>query len=174
MQHDRLLNPRDDCRMRKIREIEETDFIRCVDIIRLAWPQFGERNSIYHLFSKHFSTTSFVVDEGGELIAFLLGFLSQTHPEAAYIHLVAVLPKHQHRGLATDLYGAFFEAAKRHGRRRVALIVNPDNAPSLEFHRKLGFEEKIEGPALLVNGVRAAKDYNGPGVHMVPFEKQLI
>ena len=41
------------------------------------------------LFFLHFEGTSFVAeDEDGKLVAFLIGFLSQTDPEEADVHFV--------------------------------------------------------------------------------------
>ena len=156
-----------------IRQARESDFMSCVTISRKAWPEFRERESIYHLFCKFFSNTSFVCECGGEIRAFLLGFLSQVDARQSYIHLVAVDPVAQRQGLATELYRRFFEAAAGLGANQVRLIVNPDNAGSLAFHRALGFQEDLHGETIEVAGVWAAKDYNGPGIHMVPFSRPL-
>jgi len=156
-----------------IRNARETDFMSCVFIARRAWPEFKERESIYHLFCKFFANTCFVNDSEGEIRAFLLGFLSQVDPKEAYIHLVAVDPPSQRRGLARELYQVFFSAARSLGAQRVRLIVNPDNSGSLEFHRALGFAVDVHGASVEVDGVLAAKDYNGPGIHMVPFSRTL-
>jgi ribosomal protein S18 acetylase RimI-like enzyme len=156
-----------------IRNATEADFMPCVNIVRAAWPEFKERESIYHLFCKHFNHTCFIAEEAAGIRGFLLGFLSQTHPTQAYIHLVAIDPGSQRRGLASSLYRTFFETVSRMGRREVSLIVNPDNGPSLDFHRKLGFRAEEDGPTVQVGGVVALKDYNGPGKHMVLFHKTL-
>lgn len=157
----------------KIRNAKEGDFMKCVSIAREAWPQFKERESIYHLFCKYFNHTSFVVEANEGIAAFLLGFLSQVDNYTAYIHLVATAPRHQRKGMATLLYQKFFETARHMERRRIELIVNPDNAASLEFHRKLGFQENFKGEIITVDGVKAVRDYNGPRIHMVPFFKEL-
>jgi len=156
-----------------IRNAKETDFWSCVEIARAAWPDFQERSSIYHLFCKFFSTTSFVAEEGGEIRGFLLGFLSQVDSEEAYIHLVAVDPRSQKRGIARALYEKFFGTVRDLGRRRVRLIVNPDNIGSLEFHKRMEFQVANQGETITIDGVVATKDYNGPGIHMVPFCKDL-
>ncbi len=117
-----------------IRKAREGDFVACVAIARRAWPEFHERESIYHLFCKFFSDTCFVAEADGAVGGFLLGFVSQVDPEEAYIHLVAVDPPHQRRGLARRLYEAFLAEARGRGVRRVRLIVNPDNAGSIAFH----------------------------------------
>lgn len=156
-----------------IRNARETDFWNCVQISREAWPDFEERPSIYHLFCKFFSTTSFVAEDAGTIRGFLLGFLSQVDSDEAYIHLVAVDPKYQKRGIARALYEKFFETARGMGRLRIRLIVNPDNIGSLMFHEKLKFQPVYEGETITIDGVTATKDYNGPQLHMVVFQKSL-
>src|SRR6267143_6847803 len=92
-----------------IRNARETDFVSCVHIARKAWPEFKERESIYHLFCKFFNNTCFVCEQNGEIRAFLLGFISQVDGSQAYIHLVAVDPSAQRQGFASQLYQKFFE-----------------------------------------------------------------
>jgi ribosomal protein S18 acetylase RimI-like enzyme len=156
-----------------IRNAQETDFMSCVLIARRAWPEFKERESIYHLFCKFFFNTCFVYEREGKIQAFLLGFLSQVDASQAYIHLVAVDPPAQRQGLAKHLYEKFFETVRSMGVRNVRLIINPDNATSLAFHKKLGFQPDLHGDTIEVDGVTTVKDYNGPGLHMVPFSRTL-
>ena len=145
----------------------------CVSIARKAWPQFKERESIYHLFCKFFNNTCFVCERDNDIVGFVLGFISQVNPSQAYIHLVAVDPSAQRQGLAERLYQEFFNAAVPLNAREVRLIVNPDNSGSLAFHHKLGFQVVLSGETIEVDGVIAVKDYNGPGLHMVPFSRSL-
>ncbi len=156
-----------------IRNAVDADFYTCVGICRRAWPSFKERESIFHLFCKHFSTTSFVHEEARVVNGFLLGFLSQTRLDVAYIHLVAVDPDAQRRGIASRLYERFFVTARALNRRSVALIVNPDNGASIGFHKRLGFVVDASGETILDHNEIAGRDYNGPGLHMVRFQKTL-
>lgn len=156
-----------------IRNAQESDFMSCVKIAKYAWPEFKERESIYHLFCKFFSNTCFVCEGDGEIQAFLLGFISQVDTSQAYIHLVAVNPPAQRQGLAEQLYQTFFKTVSRVGVRQVRLIVNPENHVSIAFHKKLGFRFDPHGDTIQVDGVLAVKDYNGLGLHMVPFSRSL-
>jgi hypothetical protein len=54
------------------------------------------------------------------------------------------------------------------------LIVNPDNVASLAFHQKLGFQNDVPANSILVDGIPATRDYNGPGIHMVQFHRPLV
>ena len=147
--------------------------MQCVEIARRAWPEFKERESIYHLFCKHFSDTSFVYESDRKIAGFILGFLSQTKPEVAYAHLIAVDPAAQSHGIATSLYEQFFAKARALGRSKVSCIVNPDNAKSLRLHERLGFVCDTSGDVVLDHGVLAARNYNGAGLNMVRFNKHL-
>ena len=98
-----------------IRNATEADFTSCVLIARRAWPEFKEREAIYHLFCKFFNNTCFVCEHDGKINAFLLGFLSQVDVSQADIHLIAVDPPAQRQGLASRLYQTFFETARAMG-----------------------------------------------------------
>src|SRR6476659_5911708 len=152
-----------------VRNARESDFMDCFSIARKAWPDFHERQSIYHLFCKFFFNTSLIFEVDGKTAGFLLGFISQVNAEQAYIHLVAVDPAAQRRGIARSLYERFFDVVRDLGVKEVRLIVNPDNPASLAFHKSLGFTPDLHGVITTVDGVEAVKDYNGPGIDMVPF-----
>ncbi|MFC6066579.1 GNAT family N-acetyltransferase [Streptomyces ochraceiscleroticus] len=139
------------------------------------------------LFLQHFSETSFLVEraaegssgggsEGGAaggaaLRAFLIGFLSQTDPETAYIHFVGVHPEEQRGGLGSALYRRFFDVARGHGRSRVRAITSPANRNSIAYHTRMGF--RIEPGDRTEDGVGVCTDYDGPGLDRVSFVREL-
>lgn len=111
------------------------------------------------LYFQHFTTTSFVVEDGkGELAAFLVGFLSQTDPHAAYIHFVGVDPVRQGQGVGRALYRAFLDVATANGRHVVRSVTSPENTGSQAFHQRLGFSAS-----------EVIHDYDGPGLARVAF-----
>ena len=128
------------------------------------------------LFLDHFHRTSLVIDPpGGPAgsrpagdaapgvpLAFLIGILSPSQAELAYIHFVGVAPAARGRGLARQLYAEFFELARADGRRAVCAITAPVNTGSIAFHRQLGFA--VTGPVA---------DYEGPGRDYVLFRRAL-
>lgn len=156
-----------------IRNARETDFFRCVSIASRAWPEFREREAIFHLLCKFFTDTCFVSEVGWEIEGFLLGFISQVDRHEAYIHLICVEPSAQRRGVASRLYDDFFKAVRHQGVECVRLTVAPDNVASLAFHTSRGFQPDICGESIEIGSILAAKDYNGPGNHMVPFVLKL-
>jgi ribosomal protein S18 acetylase RimI-like enzyme len=114
------------------------------------------------VFLDHFHQTSLVVDGADGPTAFLIGFLSPSQPERAYIHFVGVAPAARQRGLARQLYEEFFALARADGRRLVNAITSPANAGSIAFHRSMGFT--VTGPVA---------DYDGAGHAKMVFERPL-
>jgi L-amino acid N-acyltransferase YncA len=114
------------------------------------------------LFFTHFRDTSFVAEREGELAAFLIGLLSQSEPEAAYVHFVGVSPDERGSGLGRALYERFFAVARENGRCMVCCVTSPANEGSLAFHRAIGFEA---GPPQV--------GYDGPGEDRVVLTRPL-
>jgi predicted GNAT superfamily acetyltransferase len=124
------------------------------------------------LFFQHFTTTSYLVERSdGELAAFLIGFLSQSEPEVAYIHFVGVDPDLHRCGVASALYYEFFQEARARGRRYVHCITSPGNTVSRAFHIRLGFG-MVPGPAG-AGDLPVQPGYDGPGFDRVVFELDL-
>ncbi|MFE9825476.1 GNAT family N-acetyltransferase [Streptomyces sp. NPDC005791] len=94
--------------------------------------------------------------------AFLVGLLSQTEPETAYVHFVGVDPALHGQGVGRALYRAFFALARSHGRRYAHCIISPENTASRTFHTRLGFTASAVRP-----------DYDGPGLDRVAFTLDL-
>jgi len=123
------------------------------------------------LFFRHFGDTSFVVEEDGEIVAFLVGFVSQGVPGEAYIHFVGVHPEHRGRGIGARLYGLFFDAVRVRGCTRVRCVTSPANKGSIAFHERMGFG--VEVGDVEVGGVPVHEDYDGDGREKVVFVRGL-
>jgi hypothetical protein len=54
-------------------------------------------NMLPKLFFIHFNETSFIAEANSVAVGFLIGFLSQTHPEEVYIHFTGVHPDFKKR-----------------------------------------------------------------------------
>jgi predicted GNAT superfamily acetyltransferase len=135
-----------------IRQAEPQDHPRVLAVLDEWWGGRQMRDMLPKLFFLHFRETSFVAERDGELVGFLVGFLSQSEPEDAYVHFVGVSPAERGSGLGRELYERFFAAARAAGRTRVSCVTSPANEASLAFHAAIGFEP---GPP------QAA--YDGPG-----------
>ena len=126
-----------------IRHVQPSDYGRVIQHVNEWWGGREMAPMLPRLFFIHFESTSFVVDrEDGSLAGFLIGFLSQTDPQTAYVHFVGVAPAERGTGLGRELYERFFEAARSHGCSVVRCVTSPANADSLAFHEALGFENE--------------------------------
>jgi ribosomal protein S18 acetylase RimI-like enzyme len=107
-----------------IRQPETTDHSRVQAVMDSWWGGLGraqgarERSLLLpKLFFQHFTRSSYLVEgEDGELVAFLIGFLSQTHPDESYIHFVGVDPAARGIGVGRYLYQRFFDYSREYGR----------------------------------------------------------
>ena len=146
-----------------IRHVQPSDYARVIQHVNEWWGGREMAPMLPRLFFIHFESTSFVADrEDGTLAGFLIGFLSQTDPETAYVHFIGVAPDERGSGLGRELYERFFETAQRSGRTLVRCVTAPENADSLAFHDALGFDQE---------GVAA--NYDGAGASRVLLAKRL-
>src|SRR6266542_4717447 len=123
-----------------IRHAELEDHQPIIAVLDDWWGGRQASGALHKLFFIHFRETSFVAEEEGRLIGFLVGFLSQTFIDEAYIHFVGVHPERRKGGLGRKLYERFFDAARKNGRNTVRCITSPVNKGSIAFHLRMGFE----------------------------------
>jgi predicted GNAT superfamily acetyltransferase len=145
-----------------IRRADPADYGRVIAVLDEWWGGRRMRDMLPQLFFVHFSGTSLVAERDGELAGFLVGFLSQSEPEEAYVHFAGVDPGERGKGLGRELYERFFALARAAGRRRVSCVTSPANTGSVAFHRAIGFEP---GPP--------QADYDGPGEDRVVLTRFL-
>src|SRR3954464_9578492 len=147
----------------EIRPATPSDYGRVNQHVNAWWGGREMAPMLPKLFFLHFEGTSFVAeDEEGKLVAFLIGFLSQTDSDEAYIHFVGVAPELRGSGIGRELYERFFTTVAANGRTRVRCLPSPVTRGSIAFHESLGFTAE-----------RVATDYDGPGEDRVLFVKQL-
>lgn len=158
--------------MVKIRQMREDDYLRVKHVINDWWGGRQMEDMVPRLFFIHFTNTSFIVEEDGDMIGFLIGFLSQSRTDEAYIHFVGVHPNYRGKGVGRHLYQHFFKrvlADKDY--ITVSCITSPVNKNSIAFHVNMGFEIK-ESP-IIEDGVYIQKDYDGMELDRVAF-RQVI
>ncbi|HEY7561795.1 MAG TPA: GNAT family N-acetyltransferase [Gaiellaceae bacterium] len=146
----------------EIRHAGPGDHARVITVLDDWWGGRRMRDMLPKLFFVHFADTSFVAERDGELVAFLVGFLSQTEPDEAYVHFVGVSPGERGSGLGRTLYDRFFAVARENGGTRVSCVTSPLNEGSVAFHRSLGFEPSVPQAG-----------YDGPGEDRVVLTRAL-
>lgn len=154
-----------------IRNLEPSDFLPITRVVNEWWGGRNVRDSIPRLFFNHFGNSSFVIEEDSTLLGFLIGFLSQSKPNEAYIHFVGVNPEVRRLGTGRLLYERFFEMARANGRDTVRCITSPVNKLSVSFHLGMGFTMQDFDTKDVGNPY--CPDYDGPGKDRILFVKKL-
>jgi ribosomal protein S18 acetylase RimI-like enzyme len=154
----------------KVRPITKADFDRIVEVIDHWWG--GPIGTFAHpIFFYELGGHALVVEQGQEMIGFLLGFVAPgSEPVAAtpsdvkrtgYVHLVGIHPEHRRRGVGRLLYDRFTEDCRAARCVRMKALATHGNEGSIRFHIALGWN------ALEVD------DYAGPGRRRIVFTKPL-
>jgi ribosomal protein S18 acetylase RimI-like enzyme len=146
----------------EIRHARPSDYGRVIGVVDVWWGGRQMAPMLPRLFFVHFESTSFVAEEEGVLAGFLVGFLSQTRADEAYVHFLGVDPERRGQGIGRALYERFFETVRANGCTVVRAVTAPVNDASVEFHRRLGFE--VED---------VAENYDGRGGDRVLLAKRL-
>ncbi|UHA73223.1 GNAT family N-acetyltransferase [Paenibacillus sp. 481] len=154
-----------------IRHVRETDYIPVISVIDEWWGGRQMADMLPKLFFQHFQDTSYVVEQDGQIVGFLIGFVSQSYPEQAYIHFVGVHTAYRNSGIARSLYERFFATVKGKGCTLVRCVTSPVNNASIAYHTRMGF--LVENGSALGDGVQAVVDYDGVGQDRVLFIKKL-
>ena len=145
----------------QVRNIIAEDYFSVSSVLNDWWGGRPMTHLLPRLFFEHFQPTSFVIEAKDELVAFIIGFVSQTNTHEAYIHFVGVHPHYRKQGLANHLYELFINTVKGMGCKEVHCITTPINTGSIAFHEALGFD------------VQLSKDYAGEGQDRIVFSKSI-
>ncbi|WP_330461411.1 GNAT family N-acetyltransferase [Streptomyces sp. NBC_00820] len=145
----------------RVRPAVPEDYDRIIAVADEWWER-PISSVLPRLHLDHFHRTSLVAEDESGLAGFLVGLISPSAPDAAYIHFVGVAPRIRGTGLGRRLYHRFFELAAAEGRSRVGAVTSPQNRRSIAFHTAMGFT--VTGPV---------PDYDGPGADRVVFQLLL-
>ena len=111
-----------------IRHATPSDYGRVIQHVNAWWGGREMAPMLPKLFFLHFEGTSFVAeDDEAKLVAFLIGFLSQTDADGGLHPLRRRRPGAARLGLGRALYERFFEVVRRDGRTRVRCVTSPAN-----------------------------------------------
>jgi ribosomal protein S18 acetylase RimI-like enzyme len=158
-----------------IRNIVEEDFNQLSCVAEKCQPMTNMKPTVYHVFTKHFKGTSFVIENksNNAITGFLLGLISQDNPNDSYIHLICLDPSLRGKGVAKTLVEKFIQTVSNRGCSRVCLVTKPHNHISIKFYTKLGFESYNSDKTVNMDGTSVYKDYDGPGDDKIIFIKQI-
>ena len=113
------------------------------------------------IFFYELGENALIVEEGGRLVGFILGFLVFKAPKTGYIHLVGIHPDFRRKGVGRLLYEHFTERCRALGCLRMKAITTAGNEGSIRFHEALGWN------------VEEVEDYAGSGRKRIVFTKEL-
>jgi ribosomal protein S18 acetylase RimI-like enzyme len=145
-----------------VRRITKADFDRIAEVIDHWWG--GPIGTFAHpIFFYELGDQALVVEQGTELIGFLLGFIvtGKASARTGYVHLVGIHPEYRRRGVGRLLYDRFTEESRSVDCVRMKAITTPGNEGSIRFHVALGWN------------VQEVDDYAGPGRRRIVFTKPL-
>jgi ribosomal protein S18 acetylase RimI-like enzyme len=156
----------------EIRTVKGTDYYVISLLINEWWGGRNMSDMLPKLFFDHFTNSSFIAEQDRKIVGFLIGFLSQSRSEEAYIHFVGVHPEYRKHHIGKHLYNHFFNVVKQNGRSIVRCVTSPVNKDSIAYHTKMGFE--IENGDKKIDDVSINTGYDGPNQDRVLFVKHLI
>ena len=154
-----------------IRNSEPSDHNRIISVLKDWWGGRDLTWMLPKLFLIHFYNTSFIIEKDDELIAFLIGFLSQSNTDEGYIHFAGVHPDYRGIGIGEYLYEQFYKVCKENKRDTIRACTSPVNKGSIEFHKRIGFQ--IEQGNAEFDGIPVTLDYNKPNDPKVLFKKRI-
>jgi ribosomal protein S18 acetylase RimI-like enzyme len=154
-----------------IRKCQPDDHSRVISVVKQWWNGRDLRYALPMLFFDHFADSSYVVYRKGQLVAFFIGFLSQSKKDEGYIHFAGVHPSFRGIGLGAHLYDKFFAHCRENQRRVVKSCTSPVNKGSIAFHTRMGFDI-IPGDTE-IDGVDVHLNYNRPDDSKVLFVKAI-
>jgi GNAT superfamily N-acetyltransferase len=156
-----------------VRRITKGDFDRIVEVIDHWWG--GPISTFAHpIFFHELGGQALVVEEGAEMIGFLLGFVVSSNagadgaassaPEVrnGYVHLVGIHPDFRRRGVGRLLYDRFTSDCRAAQCVAMKAITTPGHEGSIRFHVALGWD------------AQEVDDYAGPGRRRIVFSKRLV
>lgn len=156
----------------RLRHVRTSDCDRVVAVIDEWWGGPATGSCLPHVFFSHLTSTSFALEASdGVLVGFLLGFLSQTHPDEACVHMIGVHPEFRRLGFGRRLCQRFFVAAQMNGRRYVRVISTP-SAQSVAFYLAMGFTPLYGETAIDSPTVR--QELTGTGGHRIVFRRGIV
>ncbi len=155
----------------KIRNMKSSDYNIIKPVINEWWGGRDMSHMVPKLFFVHFQNTSFVAEEDGEIVGFLIGFTSQSNDYEAYIHFIGVQPEYRGQQIGKSLYHQFFHIAQQNDRNVIRCITSPVNKSSIAYHKRMGFDI-VEGDKF-ENETSVHSNYDGPGQDRVLFSKNL-
>lgn len=155
-----------------IKHFTKDDMDDAVNLVESHWNPSLTR-LVHPMFYHDFYKTCFCARTfEGELIGFVLAFMSQDCENEGYIHALFVHPDWRRKAVAKNLYNKLLFYFSNKGVKKVRLITTASNTLSQDYHKAIGFEYAAECDSML-DGIPVASDYYGKGKDRVVMEKTI-
>jgi ribosomal protein S18 acetylase RimI-like enzyme len=154
-----------------IRKAKPSDHLSVIAALQDWWGGRDLTAMLPKLFLNHFNDSSFVIEKKGQMIGFLIGFMSPALENEAYVHFMGIHPGFRNKGLGKSVYEHFFDICRRQDRTIIRACTSPVNKGSVAFHQKIGFQ--VEPGDAEIDGIPVTRNYNRPGDHKVTFTKRI-
>lgn len=156
-----------------VRHPIESDHARVVAVVD-HWFGRAARRLVPRLWFRHFTTTSWLAEgASGELLGFLVGFVSPDDPGEAVVVLLGVEPNHRRRGIGRALVERFAAGALSAGAHRASTITWPDEPRAIRFLQAVGFRPDEKRATQRLYGVPSVPDYEDDREDRAPFVRDL-
>lgn len=141
------------------RAMEKCDYDTIVRVIDKWWG--GPTSALAHpIFFYQLGEFARVVESNGEVVGFLLGFITPDG-KTGYVHLVGIHPDFRRHGVGSRLYLSFEKACRNAGCAELQAITTLGNHGSVRFHQALNWQ------------VTETENYAGQGRTRIIFSKNL-
>ena len=147
------------------REAQAGDAVAVAVVIDEWWPGRHIIHGVCPQLFEHLGDTSLIVEDHGELVGFLVGYLSQRFPAAGYVHYAGVRPDWRGRGMGRAMYTRFAAIVRERGRTRVVAETGAWNRGSIAFHTRFGFT--LDAGDEVIDGLPVHRDVTGLGFDYV-------
>lgn len=106
-----------------------------------VFPHLSEKVSNLEDYAEKLSKSAFVyvAQEGVENAGILVFYANNLQDKVAYISLIGIKKKYQHRGLGKAILDHCVVLSRQSGMNIVRLEVDADNFRAIEFYKKNGF-----------------------------------
>jgi len=158
-----------------IRKAKEEEFLNVYEFVSRCNLLENYAEHFYKIMLRYFCNSCFVADYNGNIVGFVLGFVSQVHDKTYFLWQIGIDESIRERGIGKMLLEKVEEEVRKLGCNRIELTIDPKNIPSKRLFEKMGYLNisSKEGRLIDVMGNIAVKDYYKPGRHFMVYEKKL-
>lgn len=149
----------------RLRPAQARDAIAVAKAIDDWWPEGHIVHGVCPQLLEHVGDTCCIIEREGELVGFLVGYVSQRISNAGYVHYAGVRPDCRGRGLGRAMYRRFAELVRGRGCNRLVAETGAWNRASIGFHERLGFT--LDGGDESIDGLPVRRDTTGLGCDYV-------